>query len=313
MTTDRDFDRIATAWLADGPEELSERVLDAVVDEIHVTRQRHALRLPRRFESMSTPARVAAAALIGVLAIGGAFYALNSQPSVGGPGPTPSASASPTPSPSPVALLEGPLTPGTYVTKPFDNADGIDDGDLGICMSEDSSFTEDPADDAIRISFTVPDGWHGAPRHSVWLAQVEHQGPPGGAWLVFERGAKLYTEPCGSTVPPDIPVGPTVDDFANALAAQPKLDVTTPVNVELAGYRGKYLDLQVPADISTCPDTYWPYEPGFYAQGPGQRWHLWILDVNGVRVVIRSMDFAATSAQHQAELRAIVDSIQIQS
>ncbi len=43
MTTDRDFDRIATAWLADGPEELSDRVLDAVVDQIHTTRQRHAL------------------------------------------------------------------------------------------------------------------------------------------------------------------------------------------------------------------------------------------------------------------------------
>ena len=46
--------------------------------------------------------------------------------------------------------------------------------------------------------------------------------------------------------------------------------------------------------------------------GPGQRWHLWILDVNGIRVVIQAMDFAGTSAQHQAELRAIVDSIQIQ-
>jgi len=26
MTTDRDFDRIAMAWLADGPEELPDRV-----------------------------------------------------------------------------------------------------------------------------------------------------------------------------------------------------------------------------------------------------------------------------------------------
>ena len=43
MTTERDFDRIATAWLADGPDELSERVIDAAVDQIHLTRQRRAI------------------------------------------------------------------------------------------------------------------------------------------------------------------------------------------------------------------------------------------------------------------------------
>jgi hypothetical protein len=302
MTTDRDFDRIAVAWLADGPEELSDRVLDAVVDEIHTTRQRHGLRLPWRFPAMTTPIRVAAAAVIGVLVVGGAFYVLRpGGSSVGGPGPTPS----PTPSPSPIALKEGVLAAGTYVTTPFIDAG---EGTLGVCYTQ-PGCTEDPADDTIRIAFTVPAGWEGAPRHSVSLPNV---GAPDGAWLVFERGASLYAEPCGNTPPPTIQVGPTVDDFANAVADHPKLDVTTPVDVELAGYRGKYMDLQVPDDISACPDGYWPWEPGFYAQGPGQRWHLWILDVDGVRVVIRGMDFAATSAQHQAELRAIVDSIQIE-
>lgn len=291
MTTDRDFTRIADAWLADGPEELSDRVLDAVVDEIHVTRQRHGLRLPRRFESMTALARVAAAAAIGVLAIGGALYAFapgGSGP--GGPGPTPSPTASPTRSASPIALVQGPLPAGTYVTKPFDDADGIDDGDLGLCTSQDPDCLEDPADDTIRISFTVPEGWERAPQHSIWLA-AEKQGPPGGASLIFERGASLYAEPCGDAPPPNIPVGPTVDDFANV---------------------GKSMTLQVPDDISACTNSYWPWEPGFYAQGPGQRWHLWILDVDGVRVVIRATDFAATSTQHQAEIQAIVDSIQIQ-
>jgi hypothetical protein len=305
MTTDRDFDRIALAWLADGPEELSDRVLDAVVDEIHVTPQRHALRLPWRFPSMTTPARVAAAAVVGVLAIGGALYLFSPGGSIGGPGPTPSPTASPSPSPSPVALTEGPLAAGTYVTTPF-VANG--EGTLGVCYTQ-PGCTEDPADDAIRISFTVPEGWLGAPRYSVALPTV---GPPNGAWIIFERGASLYSEPCGSAAPPDIPVGPTVADFANALVAHPKLDVTTPVDVTLGGYSGKYMDLQVPDDISACPAGYWPWEPGFYAQGPSQRWHLWILDVDGIRVLIRGMDFAATSAQHQAELRAIVESIQIQ-
>jgi len=306
MTTDRDFERIAMTWLAGGPEELSDRVLDAVADEIHVTRQRHGLRLPRRFESMTTPARVAAAAVVGVLAIGGALFVLapgGSGP--GGPGPTPSPIASPTPSPSPVTLTEGRLAAGTYVTTPFvANREGT----LGICYGQ-SGCTEDPADDTIRISFTVPEGWQGAPRFSVSLPTM---GAPDGAWITFERGASLYSEPCGGTAPPDVPVGPTVDDFADALVAHPKLDVTAPVEVTIDGYGGKYIDLQVPDDLSACPNAYWPWEPGFFAQGPSQRWHLWILDVDGIRVLIRGMDFAATSAQHQEELRTIVESIHIE-
>ena len=79
----------------------------------------------------------------------------------------------------------------------------------------------------------------------------------------------------------------------------------------LAGYSGKYMDLQVPADIAACPTSYWPWEPGLYAQGPSQRWHLWILDVAGQRVVVQSTDYAGTSAQRRAELQAIVDSLQI--
>jgi len=107
-------------------------------------------------------------------------------------------------------------------------------------------------------------------------------------------------------------LGPTVDDFANALADNPNLEVTTPAAVALAGYSGKSVDLQVPSDISRCETSYFVWEPGIYAQGPGQRWHLWILDVEGVRVVVQSTDYAGTSPQHRAELQAIVDSIQIE-
>ena len=127
------------------------------------------------------------------------------------------------------------------------------------------------------------------------------------------RGGGLYSDPCHSTPPPDIAVGPTVDDFANAIAAHPLLDATTPVDIKLAGYSGKYIDLQLPADVKTCTNgEFFPFEPGLYAQGPSHRWHLWILDVHGVRVVVQSMDFADTSAQRRAELQAIVDSIKIE-
>jgi Tol biopolymer transport system component len=127
MNTDRDFDRIAMAWLADGPEELSDRVLDAVVDEIHVTRQRHALRLPWRFSTMTTPARVAVAAVIGVLLVGGALVAIDrSRPAVGGPGssPTPVVTAVPSvaPSASPVAQTDYSDVPGRLLVQHLGNA-----------------------------------------------------------------------------------------------------------------------------------------------------------------------------------------------
>ncbi len=305
MTTDRDFDRIAMAWLADGPDELSDRVLDAVVDEIHVTRQRHSLRLPWRFPTMNTPARVAAAAAIGVLAIGGALYVMSpGRSSVGGPGPTPTPTASPTPSPSPAALHEGPLTAGTYTWTPFSQP-----GSDACYAPPQPGCIDSTNDDAIRVAVTVPDGWTGG-GDGVSSTDAD-PASAGGAQLFFVRGAMLFDDPCRNTDPPTIPVGPTVDDFANALALHPLLDVTTPTSVSLAGYAGKYVDLQVPSDLTGCA-VYRPWEPWYYAQGPGERWHLWILDVDGVRVVVQSIDHAETSAQYRAELQQIVDSVQIQ-
>jgi hypothetical protein len=103
MTTDRDFDGIAMAWLADGPDELPDRVLDAVAAEIHTTRQRRP-RVPWRYQPMSTPFRVGTAAVIGVLVIGGFVFLTRPGPSgVGGPGPSPSAIPSPATSPSAAA------------------------------------------------------------------------------------------------------------------------------------------------------------------------------------------------------------------
>lgn len=260
---------------------------------------------------MTTPARVAAAAVIGVLAIGGALYILEpGGSSVGGPGPTPTATISPTlrpsptPSPSTPALHEGALTAGTYVSRPFAQP-GSD-----ACYSPPQPGCIDSTDDdAVRIALTVPDGWIGGAEGASPAAA--DPAAADGASLLFIRGASLFTDPCRNDGPPDIPVGPTVDDFANAVAAHPLLEVTTPTAVTLAGYSGKYLELQVPADLTGCA-FYRPWEPWYYAQGPGERWHLWVLDVAGVRVVIQTMDHAGTSAQHRTELQAIVDSIQIQ-
>jgi hypothetical protein len=179
-----------------------------------------------------------------------------------------------------------------------------------------SGCTETDADNTIRVTITVPDGWSGIDT-AVWL---EENKPPSGAALGFARGGWLLSDPC-KYIATDVPVGPTVADFVDAVAEHPILDTTAPVDVTLGGYAGKYFDLQVPADISNCelepgnPDAgpiYRPWEPGIYAQGPGHRWHVWVLDVDGVRVVVQSMDYAGTSEQRRTELQAMVDSVQIE-
>jgi len=96
MTDQRELDRLLADYFVDGTNELADRVIDAALDQIDHTRQRRRLRAPWRFPTMSMPIRLAAAAVIGVLVIGGAYYVTRpTQPSVGVPNPTPSASPSP--------------------------------------------------------------------------------------------------------------------------------------------------------------------------------------------------------------------------
>jgi hypothetical protein len=305
MSADRDVNRIVRSWLEEGVTSLPDRVLDTVLDQLPATPQRRAPWPVRRLLDMNIPSRiaVAAAVVIALAAIGA--LAIPKGGGVAGPQPT----SSPRPTATPIALpSDGPLAAASYVTSPFVSPDSAE-----ACMTPpQSGCVETSADDSIRITFTVPDGWEPDPIHyGIWLAGNGNRAPDG-ASLFFERGGWLYSDPCHSSPPPTIRVGPSADDFANALANDRALTTTAPVAVTLSGYSGKSMDLQIPSDISACTDNYWPWEPGFYAQGPSQRWHLWILDVSGTRVVILTTDYAGTSAANRTALQAIVDSIQIQ-
>lgn len=215
--------------------------------------------------------------------------------------PTTTASHPSSTTASPMTLRDGSLSAGIYAATPFAE-------EPTICVPSQTGCIDPVGADSIRFTFSMPDGWASI-MGTILLGQ---NAPPGGAGLAFNLGGWLYNDPCRhDEASADVPVGLTADDFATALADNPLLEVTTPVDVTLGGYSGKYLDLQVPSDISEC-DAYQAWEYWLRAQGPGHRWHLWILDVDGVRVVVESMDYEGTSAEVQAELEAIVDSIQIE-
>jgi hypothetical protein len=96
MTDQRDLDRFLDAFFVEGTNEVADRVIDAALDEIDHTQQRRVLRVPRRFPTMNIPTRVAAAAVIGVLAVGATFYLSRpGQVAVTPPSPTTGASQSP--------------------------------------------------------------------------------------------------------------------------------------------------------------------------------------------------------------------------
>jgi hypothetical protein len=317
MTDDRSLERAARSWLEAGPTEAPDRAVEAALLRIQTTPQERDLRIPWRLPKMTTPARVATAAVIGVLAVGGALFILGrpGQTGVGGPGPTSTPTESPTPipsaTPSPTGPVgEGPLQAGQHMAKPFAPPNGN-----GVCHDPPQPGCSDTArDDTIRFTFTVPDGWASNDSGAAITKPATGIVAPTGMGLLFHRGGWLYSDPCIKVATqelPDIPVGPSVDDFANALANHPLLDATTPTSISLGGYSGKYVDLQLPSDI-TCTFGYYPWAPSMPAQGPTHRWHLWILDVEGIRVVVQTADFAGTTVSDLAELQAIVDSIQIE-
>ncbi len=95
---DRSLERAARLWIEDGPRRAPDHVIDGALRTITTTPQERDW-LPRRFSTMTIPARLGVAAAVGALLVGGLVLNLNRPgPSVGtNPSPTTSPA---TPSPS---------------------------------------------------------------------------------------------------------------------------------------------------------------------------------------------------------------------
>ena len=297
MSSDRDVTRIVRSWLQEGATQLPDRVLDVVIDQLPATPQRRPWWSARRMFHMTSNATrlglaaagIAAVAVLAVIIWAGFFGTSN----VGGPGPTEIPSPTPDPglgrgpSEAPVPETETRLEAGRYVTRPF-------------------------GADSPAIIFTLPDGWRNALSDLGFTpSAAPRQDAPDGMGIVFNQPTGLYSDPCDSSGEADVPVGPSVEDLASALTEQTAYEVTAPTDVTLGGYAGKRVDIQLPEDAACPLNEYfiWDGPGGVYAQGPSNRWHVWIIDVGGERVVVSSLDYASTSAEDQAELQAIIDSI----
>ena len=229
MTDDRSLERAARSWLENGPTEAPDRAVEAALLRIQTTPQERDLRIPWRFPKMTTPARVATAAVIGVLVVGGALFILGRPVSPTSAGParrrhrlrphrrllSPGRCRAYRPARS------GPPEAGQHMAKPF----APPNGNGAICPAGMQRTARDDTSRHVHRSRRLGSNDSGAAINKPatgWVA-------PQGMGLLFGRGGWLNSDPCIKVdLLPDIPVGPTVDDFANALADHPSSTLRLP-------------------------------------------------------------------------------------
>lgn len=300
MTASRDPDRLIHAFLDEGLDELPYPVYDAVRDRIEQTRQRAVIG-PWRTPDVNRLLKIGlAAAAVVVIAVVG----YNLLPGSPAPGGEPSASPSVSPSDS-----EPSTEPSTAAGRP--------EGPhvlFGFRSLEGAS---------VSMTVTIPaPGWFGETLGGI-LVKNDIADPPEGAGMIVFAGVEglyVYGDPCDwSTTRPETPAT-TVDEVVAALAAQPSRDASGPVDITLDGYTGRAITLHVPddANFAECDQgVFAMFQEGVgsgpdaisrYAQGPGQIDEVWVLDVDGLMVVIDWTYYAGTPAEDVAELRAIVES-----
>jgi hypothetical protein len=163
-----------------------------------------------------------------------------------------------------------------------------------------------------RIVITVPTGWFNFDGWGIGKGQL-----PFPIAVSFWDVAQVYPTPCKWAGKPMVDPGPDVDGLATALANQPLRNATAPADIELGGFRGKYLELSVPTDIDfdSCDEGVFEswtangWSSDRYQQSPGQVDRIVILNVDGERLVVDAFYLPEATPEDRAELERVVDSI----
>jgi hypothetical protein len=167
----------------------------------------------------------------------------------------------------------------------------------------------------LTVEVTVPAGWAPLEELPSVIArdtEARTEGPDGAAlvlgWTSWLVG--LNTDPCLSQAheTPDLIPGLSVADFVDAVQAQEALEVTDPVDATVGDHPSRFFTLHAPADLSGC-DNWRPWDPGFFAQGPNNIWDVWVVDVDGTRVLIVTEYFPGTPKAAVAQLGEMVESL----
>ena len=145
--------------------------------------------------------------------------------------------------------------------------------------------------------------------------RFEPSGPGGALEIGFWNGEKIMVGPdrlCGGGLAKFKHPGPSVENLATALADLPGFRATAPAPVSLGRYDGLYVELVInaprcPLFWITGPTSKDPYTDNDAVLGHVER--LWILDVEGGRIVVEATNQPGATEEQIAELTRIVESV----
>ena len=291
MNREHDFIRSLEDYLEefDGATPLPDKTRDAIRAKLPTMRQLPAWWPGWRLPEMNNIVKLSVAAAVMVIAALLGFNYLVA-PNVGDSGLD---DPSPTPTPAPVSFtqLEGEgteLEPGTYL---IDYAAPV------------------------PVAITVPDqpfeNWP-----SPWYKAMFDSGPwhqSNEASIGFAAVANVSIDPCAPELGMlDPAVGPTVTELADAIAVVPGVEVTRD-DATLDGYAGVLLEVAVSDGSDACAE-----EPvllqttqgdPLFLPAPDDRLRVWILDVDGTRLVVWASEAAGFSSPEHVQ--SLIDTIQI--
>jgi len=183
-------------------------------------------------------------------------------------------------------------------------------------------------DDSTMIVATGPDGWVGHPSWAMFGPDPVGLDAPTGIGISFFTANGVYSDPChwdvlgtGRADYGGVNVGPTVGDLMAALRANPHYTSSAATPVTIDGYTGKELELQLPNDSFDSCDKDNPADagghafvfsgPGVYAQRPANRWHLYIVNVDGARLIAGVLSYAKTPHSELDRARNVIETLDI--
>jgi hypothetical protein len=172
----------------------------------------------------------------------------------------------------------------------------------------------------VPVRFTIPPGWD-----MLETFAVAKSGADPLLGVAFYDVANIYADGCQwKLINP--PVGAGVDDLAAAYQDVPELRATPPRAITVDGFDGQQVQFSVPDYTDdNCKDaTYGLVQadnagtntgqtgaPNLWAMTPNQQTTATILDVNGTRLVIFTIQLPPISAQDRTDLDTILDSLDI--
>jgi hypothetical protein len=212
--------------------------------------------------------------------------------------PASSASASPA-APAITEVAEGGVVPPGRYAVPFEAVD----------------------EEVAWVEVDIPDGFQVFNESVLWA----HDDRPSRG-LLFWSVTGVNRRPCHGPFPPEfVDPGPSVEDLAAALHQQPHREGAPPEPVTFDGYDGLYLELRLPRNLDTedCEsgsyeawqaiDTETHVEEERYQYGAGSVDRIWVLDVDGHRLMVNATYDPQMTRPDAAALQSMLDSITIRS